>query len=101
MEDTSPFLKKKHDQKELYSTIEAVVEQTSKWSFDGGKWFPLKFENMLLVSSTFPLGGCSDSMAPSAGCIFFRSAFAPGICRWGFRIHDSASCSGGVPLVSA
>lgn len=37
MEDTSPFLKKKHDQKELYSTIEAVVEQTSKWSFDGGK----------------------------------------------------------------
>lgn len=47
MEDTSPFLKKKHDQKELYSTIEAVVEQTSKWSFDGGKWFPLTIEYVI------------------------------------------------------
>lgn len=46
----------------------------------------------------FPL--VADSMAPSADCNLFRSAFAPGICRWGFRIHDSASCSGGVPLVS-
>lgn len=48
MADTSPF-QKKHDQKELYSTIVAVVEvvalfkdcfeQTSKWSFDVCKWF--------------------------------------------------------------
>lgn len=46
--NTSPF-KKKHDQKEQYSTIVAVVEvvallkdcfeQTSKWSLDVCKWF--------------------------------------------------------------
>lgn len=48
MADTSLF-QKKHDQKELYSTIVAVVEvvalfkdcfeQTSKWSLGVCKWF--------------------------------------------------------------